>query len=70
LFQNDRKIKVFFYLFSEAKKGNAWMTIFEDFPHGFLHFDTDIMPNQYVREAYNYIQELLLDILKELSGSS
>jgi len=46
------------------------MTIFEDFPHGFLHFDTDIMPNQYVREAYNYIQELLLDILKELSGSS
>ena len=39
------------------------MTVFEEFPHGFLQFDMKAQPNEFCRKATKEVEEALGELM-------
>lgn len=54
-----KKLSKIVVIHSKRKKGNAVLTIFEEFPHGFLQFDIKTQPHEECRKATKMVEEAI-----------
>lgn len=47
------------HLYSALNPGKVHLTIFEEFPHGFLQFDMKNQPHYYCKEAVKEVEAAL-----------